>query len=98
MKRAKKTETKRVDCDFPAIVLKGLIEQQHPGAYFGSWMSLLRYCQRAAERGWIVRDGEAWTTTDAGRRVYDVSGLANLPRSGRGYAWDWSVVDPEALR
>lgn len=76
-------------CDFPAAILKGLIEYSDGTWYFGSTLAWKSYQRQAIERGWLDADGQP---TDLGRHVYETSGLADLPRTGRAYAWDWTSV------
>jgi hypothetical protein len=78
--------------DFPAAVLKGLIEHRDPGAYFGSTGALHMWRTVAKKRGWIT-DGD--TITESGKRHYAESGLEALPKTPnrRAYLWNWSGSD-----
>ncbi len=111
MARAKKipSATRREvpqGCDFPAAILKGVLEHNDGTSYFGSLGGYLHYKDVAIERGWVVEgdvskmlDGSMHIlkdliVTDKGREVYQSSGLASLPNVmfSRAYMWDWSAV------
>ena len=83
-----KTEPKQ-DCDFPAAILKGLVEKGDGTSYFGSLIAYDSYKKSATDRGWITHD----EVTPEGHRVYTEAGLATLPCYGRAYMWDWSQID-----
>ncbi len=69
--------------DFAAVVLKGLVEQNDSGAYFGSTMSLASYERVAQERGWIL----GGQVTSKGHEAYATLRLGDLPKSGRATGW-----------
>ena len=70
--------------DYAVVVLKGVIEHQDCGAYFGSFGALGHYTDVAQERGWLDGDRKA---TPLGREVYLNRKLNLLPKSGRAYMW-----------
>lgn len=72
MNRAKRKQPeRRQDCDFPAIALKGAIEQNAVGAYFGSWGALATTADRlSGAGGWSgeVTNGSRRTPAGASTR------------------------------
>lgn len=95
------------DCHFDMAVLKGVIEHNDAGSYFGSFLALGEYCTDAATAGWITMDlrpdgtPNVWSAkaTDAGRRAYEMLKLADLPQMklSRAYTWEWPIYYPETL-
>lgn len=92
-------------CDFAMAVLKGAVEHGDGTAYFGSLIGYTAHRDAAVRAGYVrivmVKHPEGFDVqreqpTEAGEYVYRESGLADLPRSGRAYAWDWSRVAPTA--
>ena len=72
-------------CDFPAAILKGVIEHGTGTYYFGSLLSYDDYAIIAIERGWL---DNCLRVTDAGLDHYVESGLADLPtHKSRAYRW-----------
>ena len=70
--------------DYAAVVLKGVVEHQSAGAYFGSFGALSYYIEQAVERGWLDKHQQV---TPAGREAYQNRKLNLLPRAGRAYMW-----------
>jgi hypothetical protein len=95
-------------CHFDMAVLKGLVEHNDVGSYFGSFGGLGAYCADAAYFGWITMDlrpdgtHDVWSAkvTDAGRHAYETLKLADLPQMklSRAYLWEWPVYCPGTLR
>jgi hypothetical protein len=75
--------------DFPAVVLKGIIEHRDAGTYFGSTGGLDAWRAVTRKQGWIL---EGDVVTEAGRKHYAESGLEAFPKTPnrRAYFWDWS--------
>jgi hypothetical protein len=69
--------------DFAAVVLKGLVEQNDSGAYFGSTLALASHEREAQRHGWIA-DGKV---TQVGRDAYVTLRLGDLPKRGRATEW-----------
>jgi hypothetical protein len=86
-------------CDYPAAVLKGVIEHDDGTAYFGSLGGYARYLDVAVELGWIFGTVKP-TATPLGRRVYRQARLDGLPRikGSRAYLWNWSRIHLLAKR
>lgn len=86
--------------DFPAAVLKGLVEHNDAASYFGSTGALLTWLAIAEGRGWITGVKGPRVVTAAGRKHYDESGLEQLPkiRDRRAYMWNWSCYTAEPGR
>jgi len=71
--------------------LKGAIEKQDPGYYFGSTICLSFHVEEAKDLG--LMDGSE--ATARGREIYAELGLAAVgPVWRRAYMWDWSKVPP----
>lgn len=92
-------------CDFVLAIVKGLVEHDDGGAYFGSLMGYRGHEAEGIERGLLTRgpkecDGggghmfviEATRLTDAGRAAYAAFRLDFFPKTygRRAYMWDWS--------
>jgi hypothetical protein len=83
----------RASCSFPLAIVKGLVEHGDGRRYFGSTLSFSGYADDAISAGWLKRDAaDHLELTDAGRTAYRQLKLDALPRTGRAYTWDWSVV------
>lgn len=71
--------------------LKGAIEKQDPGYYFGSTICLSFHVEEAKDLG--LMDGSE--ATARGREIYAELGLAAVgPVGRRAYLWDWTAVPP----
>lgn len=81
-------------CDFGLAIVKGLVEHGEAGVYFGSLLGLDDHLMQAHARGLVAPDESVcgWKLTKAGRNAYSLHRLDLLPKSGRTYAWDWSVT------
>lgn len=84
------------ECDFPALILKGLIEHNDRAAYLGSKGAVVYYTRVAVERVWVLsRIGPnrmpLFTPTLAGLRHYETSGLKGFSNSPtiRPTSWEW---------
>lgn len=87
--------------DFALAVLKGTVERGDGTAYFGSLMAYKTHQGDAIRRGLVSLERRQHpegfevmrpTATALGARVYEASGIADLPKQGRAYTWDWSRV------
>lgn len=79
-------------CDYVLTVLKGVVERGDPGAYFGSFVGLSAWVDRAVIRGLVFREGDQVYASSEGLQVYQSSGLERLPHKGRATFWNWSCV------
>ncbi len=99
-------------CDFALAIVKGLIEHNDGGAYFGSLMGYRHHEADGIKRGLLTRGPkqidmggghmetiEATRLTDAGRKEYDARCLHRLPThyGSRAYMWKWNVIEPEVV-
>ena len=92
------------DCDFVLAIVKGIVEHDDGGAYFGSLMGYKGHEAAGIERGLLTRgpkecDGggghkfviEATRLTDAGKLAYTTERLDQYPKTygSRAYMWKW---------
>jgi hypothetical protein len=81
-------------CDFPAAILKGVVEKDDGTAYFGSLGAFTYYENQAIDRGWVTRGPQyRMSATPKGHKVYREAKLDMLPHKGRAYMWNWSDID-----
>jgi len=83
--------------DWKLVALKGLIEHNEPGVYWGSTMILGRTLEQMVEVGWLepieqvlpgCKGPQPWhRVTDAGMEVYRKLALNELPWEGRAEHW-----------
>jgi hypothetical protein len=68
--------------------LKGVIEHNDAGAYFGSLYSLPMFVDQCIEEGWLSQDEKA---TEKGRAAYVQYKLDKFSQTAghRWYFWDW---------
>lgn len=101
-------------CDFALAIVKGLVEHDDGGAYFGSLMGYRHFEAIAIARGHAVRgpktcsDGgrefvlEDTRLTPAGEAVYKELGLDRLPIKPPGMSraefWKWDIIFPSRGR
>lgn len=94
-------------CDFVLAIVKGLVEHDDGGAYFGSLMGYRAHEADGIERGLLTRGPklidmggghtatiEATRLTDAGRQAYATERLDRFPKTygSRAYTWNWDEV------
>lgn len=79
-------------CDFPAAILKGIIEHGDATRYFGSLGGFSYYKEQAQARKLIDADA---APTETGLDYYISRGLWLLPDSGRAYMWRWDELEDE---
>lgn len=77
-------------CDYPATIVKGLIEHGDGHVYFASFGGYPTYLAMAQTMGWVSGDKEV---TEAGKAMYEAERLDLLPQKGdRAYLWDWGAL------
>lgn len=74
--------------DYRLVVLKGIIEKDDAGAYFGSTASVEIWTNDTIERGWLTKSSDdKYTPTPKGEAEYRRRELNTLPTRGRAYLW-----------
>lgn len=76
-------------CNFPLAIVKGLVEHGDDTVYFASLIGVEHHRHTARDLGLIDSNN---ALTDHGRNEYKRNNLDRLPREGRAYMWNWSVI------